>query len=55
MAGQITVAVDPDVAKVYRLISESERCKPDLSVNSRLPVATIMPGEGWTRAGNSQA
>ena len=27
MAGEITVAVDPNVAKVFRLASKSERCK----------------------------
>ena len=36
MADQITVTVDPDVAKFYSSASNEERRKPDLLVNLRL-------------------
>lgn len=36
MADQITVSVDPDVAKLYRASSPDERRKLDLLVNLRL-------------------
>ena len=40
MADQITVAVDPEVAEVYRSASDGERRKLDLLVNLRLREAT---------------
>ena len=40
MAEQITVSVDPEVAKRYRSASDNERRKLDLLVNLRLLDAT---------------
>ena len=40
MTDQITVSVDPDVARAYRLASDNERRKLDLLVNLRLRDAT---------------
>lgn len=40
MAEQITVSVDPEVAKRYRLASDNERRKLDLLVSLRLLDAT---------------
>jgi len=40
MPDQITVSVDPDVAKAYRLASDDQRRKLDLLVNLRLRDAT---------------
>ena len=40
MAEQITVSVDSDVAKLYRLATDNERRKLDLLVNLRLRDAT---------------
>ena len=40
MPEQITVSVDPDVAKLYRSASDNERRKLDLLVNLRLRDAT---------------
>ena len=40
MPEQITVSVDPDVAKLYRSASDKERRKLDLLVNLRLRDAT---------------
>lgn len=54
MDGQSTVPVDPDAVKANRLASNSERCKPDLSMNLRLSASMSMPGEGCTRVRNHQ-
>ena len=40
MPEQITVSVDPDVAKLYRSASDNERRKLDMLVNLRLRDAT---------------
>ena len=40
MSDQITVSVDPEVAKAYRLASDIDRRKLDLLVNLRLREAT---------------
>ena len=40
MADHITVSVDPDVADVYRSVSDDDRRKLDLLINLRLREAT---------------